>query len=68
LSVLGLDVAETASAIAREKADNRGIEVEFGAADAFQLDSAWGAGSRRCWIADCSTPSAATSDQDTWRV
>src|SRR5205807_4544038 len=30
--------------------------------------SAWGAGLRRCRIADCSTPSTATSDQDTWRV
>jgi SAM-dependent methyltransferase len=38
LSVLGVDVAETALAIAREKADNRGIEVEFAAADAFQLE------------------------------
>jgi ubiquinone/menaquinone biosynthesis C-methylase UbiE len=38
LSVLGVDVAETALAIAREKADDRGIEVEFAAADAFQLD------------------------------
>ena len=37
LSVLGIDVAETALAIAREKARNRGIEVEFAAADAFQL-------------------------------
>src|SRR5215212_7633868 len=38
LSVLGVDVAETALAIAREKADHRGIEVEFAAADAFQLE------------------------------
>ena len=38
LSVLGVDVAETALAIAREKADDRGIEVGFAAADAFQLD------------------------------
>ena len=37
LSVLGVDVAETALAIARKKADDRGIEVEFAAADAFQL-------------------------------
>src|SRR3954463_6025546 len=37
LSVLGVDVAETALAIARAKADDRGIEVEFAAADAFQL-------------------------------
>lgn len=35
--VLGVDVAETALAIAREKARVRGIEVEFAAADAFNL-------------------------------
>jgi SAM-dependent methyltransferase len=38
LSVLGVDVAETALAIAREKADDRGLEIEFVAADAFQLE------------------------------
>ncbi len=38
LSVLGVDVAETALAIAREKARDRGIDVEFVLADAFQLD------------------------------
>ena len=38
LPVVGVDVAETALAIAREKADDRGIEVEFAAADAFQLE------------------------------
>ncbi len=37
LSVLGVDVAETALAIARAKAGGRVIEVEFAAADAFQL-------------------------------
>jgi len=37
LSVLGVDVAETALAIAKKKADDRGIEVEFAAADAFEL-------------------------------
>ena len=67
LSVLGVDVAETALAIARAKADDRGIEVEFAAADAFQLERL-GAGLRRYWTADCSTPSMATSDQGTWRV
>jgi SAM-dependent methyltransferase len=39
LAVLGVDVAETALAIAREKARKRGIAVEFAAADAFQLDA-----------------------------
>jgi ubiquinone/menaquinone biosynthesis C-methylase UbiE len=38
LSVLGVDVAEMALAIAREKADHRGIELEFAAADVFQLE------------------------------
>jgi len=38
LSVLGVDVAETALAIAREKAAARGIDVEFAAADAFELE------------------------------
>ena len=38
LSVLGIDVAETALAIAREKASQRGIEVEFAAADALRLE------------------------------
>jgi SAM-dependent methyltransferase len=37
LAVLGVDVAETALAIARAAADARGIAVEFAAADAFQL-------------------------------
>ena len=37
LSVLGVDVAETALAIACTKAHDRGIDVEFAAADAFQL-------------------------------
>jgi len=34
LSVLGIDVAETALALARQKAADRGLEVEFVAADA----------------------------------
>jgi SAM-dependent methyltransferase len=38
LSVLGVDVADTALAIARERARARGIEVEFAAADAFHLE------------------------------
>jgi SAM-dependent methyltransferase len=37
LAVLGVDVAETALAIARAKAADRGIEAEFAAADAFGL-------------------------------
>ena len=37
-SVLGVDVAETALAIARKKATARGIQVEFAAADARHLE------------------------------
>ncbi len=36
--VLGVDVAETALAMARKKAGDRGIKAEFAAADAFQLE------------------------------
>jgi SAM-dependent methyltransferase len=39
LPVLGVDVAETALAIARAKAEDRGLAVEFAAADALQLES-----------------------------
>lgn len=38
LAVLGVDVAETAVAMAREKARERGIVAEFGVADALQLE------------------------------
>jgi SAM-dependent methyltransferase len=38
LSVLGVDVAETALAIARAKAADRGIEAEFAAADGLHLE------------------------------
>jgi SAM-dependent methyltransferase len=38
LSVLGVDVAETALAIARGKAADRGIAVQFAAEDALHLD------------------------------
>ena len=38
LPVLGFDVAETALAMAREKAHNRGIKAEFVAADALHLE------------------------------
>ncbi len=37
-SVLGVDVAETALAIARKKAADHGLQAEFAAADAFQLN------------------------------
>lgn len=38
LSVLGIDVAETALAMARRKAGHRAIKVDFATADAFQLE------------------------------
>ena len=38
LSVVGFDVAETALAVAREKAADRGIDAEFVEADAFHLE------------------------------
>ena len=38
LSVFGVDVAETALAIARQKAADRGVQVEFALADAFHLE------------------------------
>ena len=38
LRVLGVDVAETALAIALAKASDRGLEAEFAAADAFELE------------------------------
>ena len=50
LPVLGVDVAETALAIARAKAGDRGIEVEFAAADAFQLERL---GRRFSTVLDC---------------
>src|SRR5215471_15867690 len=37
-SVVGVDVAETALAIARKKSHDRGIRVEFALIDAFQLE------------------------------
>jgi ubiquinone/menaquinone biosynthesis C-methylase UbiE len=38
LNVLGVDVAETALSIAREKAADRGLEADFVVADAMHLD------------------------------
>lgn len=38
LPVFGIDVAETALAMARQKAADRGIEIEFTAADALHLE------------------------------
>ncbi|MDE2234423.1 MAG: class I SAM-dependent methyltransferase [Gammaproteobacteria bacterium] len=38
LPVMGIDVAETALAIAQAKADERGVKAEFAATDALQLE------------------------------
>lgn len=38
LPVLGVDVADAALAMARKKAEDRGVKVEFSAADALQLE------------------------------
>jgi SAM-dependent methyltransferase len=50
LPVLGVDVAETALAIARQKACDRGIAVEFAAADALHLQRL---GRRFATVLDC---------------
>ena len=50
LSVLGVDVAETALAIARAKAADRGLEVEFAVADALRLERL---GRRFATVLDC---------------
>jgi SAM-dependent methyltransferase len=48
--VLGVDVAETALAIARAKAAERGIDAEFAAADALRLE---GLGRSFATVLDC---------------
>lgn len=50
LSVLGVDVAETALAMARATAEERGIEASFAVADAFQLEQL---GRRFDTVLDC---------------
>jgi SAM-dependent methyltransferase len=50
LPVLGVDVAETALAMARQKACDRGLAAEFAAADAFHLERL---GRRFRTILDC---------------
>jgi len=50
LPVVGVDVAGTALAIARGKAQDRGIDVEFAVADAFDLESL---GRRFDTVLDC---------------
>jgi 2-polyprenyl-3-methyl-5-hydroxy-6-metoxy-1,4-benzoquinol methylase len=50
LTVLGFDVAETAVAMARQKARDRGLQAEFVLADAFQLAQLQEP-STQCWTA-----------------
>jgi SAM-dependent methyltransferase len=50
LPVLGVDVAETALALAREKAAERGIQVEFALADALHLEQL---GRQFATVVDC---------------
>jgi SAM-dependent methyltransferase len=60
LSVLGIDVAETALAIAREKADDRRIKVEFARVDAFQQERL---GRRFETVLDCGLFHTFSSDE-----
>jgi len=65
LPVLGVDVAETALAIARQKAADRGIAVEFAAADAFHLERL---GRRFETVLDCGLFHSFDSDERTQYV
>ena len=60
LPVLGVDVAETALAIARAKAAGRGLDVEFAVADALRLD---GLGRRFDTVLDCGLFHAFDADE-----
>jgi SAM-dependent methyltransferase len=60
LSVLGVDVAGTALAIARAKADERGIAVEFALADALHLEAL---GRRFDTVLDCGLFHTLDSDE-----
>jgi len=59
-SVLGIDVAETALAMAREKAAERGIEAEFAAVDALDLQAL---GRRFDTVVDCGLFHALDTDE-----
>ena len=60
LPVLGVDVAETALSMARAKAADRGIKVEFAAADALQLQRL---GGRFQTVLDCGLFHSFDSDE-----
>lgn len=67
LHVLGVDVAETALSIAREKAAGRGIDAEF-VLPMPSTCTVWAECLRRCLTAGCFTRSIAMSGETTWRV
>jgi SAM-dependent methyltransferase len=58
--VLGVDLAETAIALARRKADERGLSAEFEVADAFELDTL---GRRFDTVLDCGLFHTCDSDE-----
>ena len=60
VSVLGVDVAETALAAAREKAADQGIEIEFAVADALHLETL---GRRFDVVLDCGLFHALDGDE-----
>jgi ubiquinone/menaquinone biosynthesis C-methylase UbiE len=60
LRVLGVDVAETAVSIAREKAATRGLDADFALADALRLD---GLGRAFETVLDCGLFHAFDSDE-----
>jgi SAM-dependent methyltransferase len=60
LDVLGVDVAETALAIARDKAASRGLDAEFVVADAFDLQ---GLGREFETVLDCGLFHTCDSDE-----
>ena len=62
LSVVGVDVAQTALAIAGAKADERGLEVEFAVADALQLERL---GRRFDTVLDCGLFHSFDGDEQT---
>ncbi len=67
LHVLGVDVAETALSIAREKAAARGIGAQFAVCDALHLDRL-GRQFQTVLDCGCSTRSIATSGETMWQA
>ena len=63
LSVLGIDVAETALASAREKARETWASRLSSLRLTHSTSNGWGVCLIRCWIADCFTPSMSTSSR-----